>query len=84
MPAKRAFSSESKYYFDRHVCPYVHGPLVSTSVRDKNFFSIKSPWNHSQTLTVEELEYAREAGVFMYYIQLSADQTALLPFYGEK
>ena len=41
------FSSKShlQHYFDYHVCLSILHP----SVRHKNFFSLKSPWNHPLT-----------------------------------
>ena len=37
------------HYFNRHVCPSMFRPFVRPFVRHKNFFSLKSPWNHPLT-----------------------------------
>ena len=71
------------------------GVCVCVSVRHKNFFSLKSPWNHPLTTGVdprgrprvtpahaappEELEYAREAGIFycIYIVHLIVNSSPI-------
>ena len=45
--------SNLNHYFNRHVCPSIR--LSRSSRSSQNFFSLKSPWNHSLTPGIDLL-----------------------------
>ena len=54
---KLAKGTNLNNYFHRHVCP----SSVRPSVRHKNFFSLKSPWNHPLTPGVDPRDWPQVA-----------------------